>query len=70
MTRHIGTAGLLAAMIGLAALQVPTPASAGGITVMVKPDGETADYIQQGLALYSIFQGLNEKTPAKLKQKG
>ena len=70
MTKHTPTACLLAVMIGVAAMQAPTPASAGGITVMVKPDGETADYIQQGLAIYSIFQGLNEKNHAHVKQKG
>ena len=70
MSSFIKSTGLLAAMIGLAALQAPTPASAGGITVMVRPDGETADYIQQGLAIYSIFQGLKEKNHARVNQKG
>lgn len=71
MTGPTRTAGLLAVMIGLAALQVPAPASAGGITMMITPQGEHADIIQQGLQIYSIInQKKKKKNHAKVNQKG
>lgn len=73
MARFITTA-MLAAMIGLGALQISAPASAGGITLMVTPDGESADIIQQGLRIYSIVQEQKEKKKrknhARVDQKG
>jgi len=67
MTR-IRTAGLMAVMIGLAAL--PTVASAGGITMMITPDGETAGMIQQGLQIYSLVNQHKKKNRANVHQKG
>jgi hypothetical protein len=62
-------------MIGLAALQAPTPASAGGgITMMITPEGEMADVIRQGLAIYSIVEqaknNKKNKNHAHVDQKG
>lgn len=70
MTRSTRTAGLLAVMLGLAALHVPGPASAGGITMMITPDGDTADIIQQGLQIYSIVNQRKKGNHADVKQKG
>jgi hypothetical protein len=65
---------VLAAMIGLGALQISAPTAAGGITLMVTPDGESADIIQQGLRIYSIVQEQKEKKKrknhARVDQKG
>jgi hypothetical protein len=55
----------LAAMIGLGALGLPAPASAGGVTVMLTPDGESADIIQQGLRIYSMVREQKEKRKKK-----
>jgi hypothetical protein len=64
----------LAAMIGLGALGLPAPASAGGVTVMLTPDGESADIIQQGLRIYSMVKEQKEKRKKKnhahVKQEG
>ena len=70
MTGPTRIAGLLAVMIGLAVLQVPAPASAGGITMMITPEGDTADIIQQGLQIYSIVNRLKKNNHAKVNQKG
>jgi hypothetical protein len=70
MTGPTRTAGLLAVMIGLAALQVPAPASAGGITMMITPQGQYADIIQQGLQIYSIVNQFKKNNHAKVNQKG
>ena len=73
MARFITTA-ILAAGIGLGALQMSSSASAGGVTLMVTPDGESADIIQQGLRIYSIVQEQKEKKKrknhARVDQKG
>jgi len=59
------TIAALAAMIGLGALGLPASASAGGITVMLTPDGESADIIQQGLRIYSMVREQKEKKKKK-----
>jgi hypothetical protein len=64
MARFMTTA-MLAAMIGLGTPEISAPASAGGITLMVTPDGESADIIQQGLRIYSIVQEQKEKKKRK-----
>lgn len=73
MARFMTTA-MLAAMIGLGTPQISAPASAGGITLMVTPDGESADIIQQGLRIYSIVQEQKDKKKrknhARVDQKG
>jgi hypothetical protein len=61
------TIATLAAMIGLGALGLPAPASAGGVTVMLTPDGESADIIQQGLRIYSMVKEQKEKKEKKKK---
>jgi hypothetical protein len=66
-------APLVAMMISLAALQLPTPASAGGITMMLTPGGDTAELIQQGLQIYSLVQQQKhrkKKNHAQVDQKG
>jgi hypothetical protein len=55
----------LAAILG--ALGLPAPASAGGVTVMLTPDGESADIIQQGLRIYSMVKEQKEKKKKKKK---
>ena len=72
MTQHIRIVALLTAMLlGLAALGAPTQASAGGgITVMLTPQGESADLIQQGLQIYSIVKQLKKGNHAQVDQKG
>jgi hypothetical protein len=75
MSRYTKTACTLAALIGLAVVQAPTPASAGGgITMMITPEGEMADVIRHGLAIYSIVeQSKNhgkKKNHAAVNQKG
>jgi hypothetical protein len=53
-------------MIGLGALGVlPAPASAGGVTVMLTPDGDSADIIQQGLRIYSMVKEQKAKKKKK-----
>jgi hypothetical protein len=66
MVRLITTA-ILAAMVGLGALEMPAPASAGGVTLMLTPDGESADIIQEGLRIYSIVKEQKEKKKKKKK---
>jgi hypothetical protein len=74
MTRRIKAAAALAMMMtGLAALSMPAPASAGGITMMITPEGETAGLIQQGLQIYSLVQQQKhkkKKNHAQVDQKG
>ena len=55
------TPAILAAMIGLCTLEVPTPASAGSVTLMLTPNGESADLIQQGLRIYSAIEEQKNK---------
>jgi hypothetical protein len=62
------------ALIGAAALTIALsafamPASAGGVTVTVNPQGESARMIQQGLQIYSIVQGF-QNNKARVDQKG
>lgn len=60
MSRAITTA-ILAAILGVCTLEVPTPASAGSITLMLTPNGESADLIQQGLRIYSAIEEQKNK---------
>jgi hypothetical protein len=64
----------LAAMIGIGLLGVPAPASGGGITLMLTPNGDSADVIQQGLRIYSMVKEQKEnkkkKNHARVDQKG
>jgi hypothetical protein len=72
MARRITTA-FLAAILGLCTLEVPTPVSAGSVTLMLTPNGESADLIQQGLRIYSIIEGQKKKkrkNHAHVDQKG
>jgi Curlin associated repeat len=64
MVRALTTA-ILAAMIGFGALGLPAPASAGGVTLMIAPDGESADLIQQGLRIYGMVKEQKEKKKKK-----
>ncbi len=59
---------LLAATIGLTSLPMATPAEAGQVTFHVKPRGKDARALRTGLAIYSIFQGLQNR--ARVSQNG
>ena len=62
----------LAAMIGLGTLGVPAPASGGGVTLMLTPNGDSADIIQEGLRIYTMIKEQKEKKKnhARVDQKG
>src|ERR1700752_4404247 len=70
MTGSTRTAGFLAVVIGLATLQVPTPVSASGTTMMITLQGKHADIIQQGLQIYSILNQSKKHNHAKVRQRG
>ena len=59
------TPATLVAMIGIVAFGVPVPASAGSITLMLAPNGDNADIIEQGLRIYSIVKEEKEKKKKK-----
>jgi hypothetical protein len=66
------TAGALAV---LAALHAPAPAEAGGgVTMMITPNGDAADFINTGLRIYGLAQqykgAKKKKNLATVKQKG
>lgn len=62
------TAALLAATIGLVSLPMAAPAEAGQVTFHIKPRGKDARALRTGLALFSVFQGLQNK--ARVSQNG
>lgn len=75
MKRLTKTAGLLAVLVGLGALQAPAPAEAGGsVTMMITPRGDSADFISTGLRIYGLTQQYKQakksKNTATVKQKG
>ena len=72
MIRANRYASLGAALLGLLAVQVATPASAGSFSVSLTPKGETADLIRHGLQIYSAVeqQKSKKKNSAKVNQKG
>ena len=55
------TTAILAAILGVCILKVPMPASAGSVTLMLTPNGESADLIQQGLRIYSAIEEQKNK---------
>jgi Curlin associated repeat len=57
------TTTILVAMIGLGAMS--RPASAGGVTVMLSPHGDSADIIQQGLQIYAMIKEQKDKKKKK-----
>jgi Curlin associated repeat len=61
------TPATLVAMIGIVAFGVPVPASAGSVTLMLAPNGDNADIIEQGLRIYSIVKEEKEKKKKKKK---
>lgn len=65
-------ASLLAAIVALAALAMPLPASAGGnVTLAVTPNGKSAKTLHQGLQIYSMVkQYKHAKNHAKISQRG
>jgi hypothetical protein len=75
MSRPITTV-ILAAMLGVCTLELPMPASAGSVTLMLTPHGESANLIQQGLRIYSAIEEQkhkkkkNRKNHANFDQKG
>src|SRR4051812_4904730 len=66
MSRTVTTA-ILAALLGVCTLEVPTAASAGSATLMLTPNGESADLIQQGLRIYSAIEEQKNKKKKKRK---
>jgi len=64
MSRLVTTA-ILVAMISLGAMS--RPVSAGGVTVMLSPHGDSADIIQQGLQIYAMIKEQKEKNKKKRK---
>ena len=75
MKRLTNTAGALALLAGLAALNMPAPAEAGGgVTMMITPSGDAADLINTGLRIYGLTQqskgSKKKKNLATVKQKG
>ena len=60
MSRTMTTA-ILAAILGVCILKVPMPASAGSVTLMLTPNGESADLIRQGLRIYSAIEEQKNK---------
>src|SRR5215471_15589191 len=62
MNRLLTTA-ILVAMLGIGAMS--PPASAGGITVMLSPHGDSSDIIQQGLQIYSMIKEEKDKKKRK-----
>jgi hypothetical protein len=75
MSRPITTV-ILAAMLGVCTFELPMPASAGSVTLMLTPHGESANLIQQGLRIYSAIEEQkhkkkkNRKNHAHVDQKG
>ena len=59
------TPATLVAIIGIVALGVPLPVSAGSVTLMLTPNGDSADIIEQGLRIYSIVKEEKEKKKKK-----
>ena len=69
------TSAILAAVLGVCILEMPVAASAGSVTLMLTPHGESADLIQQGLRLYSAIEDQKNrkkkrKNHAHVDQKG
>ncbi len=70
MTRRY-LAPLAALLLGVAALSAP--ASAGGLTMVITPQGDAAGLLQTGLQIYSMVEqhkGNKKKNHAKVDQKG
>ena len=68
MTRTKVLAALLATTFGVAVLNAPAPAAAGGFSIMLSPKGKEAKAISTGLKLYSFTQSI--KNRAKVDQRG
>ena len=69
MLRKVLTTGCLALLLGVAALELPTPATAGGtasLTITLK--GESARVLQEGLHWYSVLK--NSRNRARVDQNG
>ena len=57
MYRTTNEASLLAAIVALAALAMPLPASAGGsVTMAITPNDKSAHTLHQGLQIYSMVK--------------
>ena len=68
-TRYL--AQLTAMLLGVASLSAP--ASAGSMTMVITPHGDSADLLQKGLQIYSLVEqqkGKKKKNQAKIDQKG
>jgi major curlin subunit len=61
-------AGLLAVATGVAAVNTPAPAAAGGFSFTLSPKGKDAEALSTGLRLFSFAQSL--KNSAKIDQRG
>lgn len=65
MIRRLTLVSVLSATVMLPAL---SPAYANGVSVTLKPRGESAEAIRTGFAFYSLFRGF--KNRAKTDQRG
>lgn len=69
MIRKCMITGVMALLIGMTAIEMPTPAAAGGrVSFTITPRGESADVIRESLHWYSFFQ--RARNQARVDQRG
>lgn len=69
MLRKQLTTGGLALLLSIAAMEIPTPAAAGGsASLTITPRGESARVLQEGLHWYSLFK--SSRNRARVDQSG
>ena len=69
MLRKQLATGCLALLLGVAAMELPTPAAAGGsASLTITPKGESARVLQEGLHWYSLFK--SSRNRARVDQRG
>ena len=69
MSRPITTV-ILAAMLGVCTFELPMPASAGSVTLMLTPHGESANLIYSAIEEQKHKKKKNRKNHAHVDQKG
>ena len=69
MLRKQLATGCMAFLLGVAAMELATPAIAGGsASLTITPKGESARVLQEGLHWYSVFK--NSRNRARVDQSG
>jgi hypothetical protein len=69
MLRKQLTTGCMALLLGVAAMELPTPAAAGGsASLTITPKGESAKFLQEGLHWYSLLK--SSRNRARVDQRG